>query len=221
LEKAPVKILGSYLFCLYPIILPAQDDFKAGTRFGAKIGIVTSQLSGDNYWKFKEKGFTGGAYLRIRLSKKLLAQVELLFVQKGNRQTSGIRPYSQANSVNLWYTEFPLLLQFPYKKWTVEAGPGFGFLLMQEETEQINGISYLKPRTPFKGREFSFNAGLQYAFTTFFAINLRYSNSLWPVRQLPVHSGWLNGKQLNNVLALTLCGSLKQKTGHTVRSQDH
>lgn len=197
--RLPVFIL----FLLAGFICSSQNMEKNKVLWGIKAGATTSQLSGDDYWGFKKTGFTGGTFLRINLGKRITGQLELLYTQKGSKQKyKGKTIYPFLYKVDVYYVEVPLLIQINHKKWSYEFGPGLGVLVVEHEHDfrEANQDDEL-----FNEQELSFNAGIQYHFSKHISLNVRYTNSLLPIRQTPVKSQIrFHSPQYNNVLAMTL-----------------
>ncbi|MGZ4036014.1 MAG: porin family protein [Bacteroidia bacterium] len=187
-----------FLLFLISIKLNAQDRFKAGL----KVGISTSQVSGDVYTGFHKAGFCGGATVSARINEKWHTQLELLFTQKGNKHFGNpkIGDYS-FYLMQLNYIEAPLLVQYKQKKFTFEAGPGFGYLISGKEYDYYTEI---QNALPFYKTEISANIGVSYTIYKNIGMSWRFTNSILPIRGY--YSGastWYNPGQRNNVITFT------------------
>lgn len=184
---------------LLTLISPAQVK-ESSYNFGLKAGGVLTDVTGAPLNGMLKKGFIGGAWFRLKLEKKWSAQLEVSVLQKGTY----FKKYYYDYNLNLVYGEVPVLLQFHHKRWTLEAGPGFGYLIKQKEHFYNFGSDMLK-QEPVKQTELSFNLGFSYRISNSAGINIRYSNSIWPVRRDvdPRPSKYVSG-QYNNVIAIAL-----------------
>lgn len=164
-----------FLFILFFTFakLHAQD-FKGGMR----IGIDGSQVNGDKLTGFNKLGIIAGAFVNRKLSEKISAQMEMVFIQKGSR-----RPTDDNNTfyrMRVHYIEVPLLFQYyTSKKFAIYAGPSFGTLVFSEEDDQF-GV--FKNRPPFRKFEFAGNGGLLYCLSDTWTFDGRYSHSISTIR---------------------------------------
>lgn len=194
-----MKTTALIAFFLTAFAVNAQRRFTAGI----KAGLSTSQVEGDTYGGFDKAGFDGGIFVTGKINEKWTAQMEMIFIQKGSKHNpnpdNGDYSYYY---LGLNYLEVPLLLQYHQKKFTFEAGPGFGYLISNKEYNE-NGEVY-QP-LPFKSTEISASFGISYTIIKNLSLDWRYSNSLAAIRgyQSGGHR-WYNPGQRNNVLAFTL-----------------
>ena len=147
---------------------------------GAKTGISSSQVSGDELAGYDKAGLIGGLQCAMKFSKKWTLQFEMIFIQKGSKYRARI-DLGDPNfyRLQLNYMEVPVLLQYHYKKFTFEAGPGYGYLINYKEENAGGDVTGLRP---FNKSEISINAGINYALPQNFGINIRFSNSLNSIR---------------------------------------
>lgn len=166
------------LFCLQSVIYAHSQEQRFSA--GAKIGLSSSQVSGDDLAGFHKAGLSAGLFSCVRFSKKWTGQFELLFVQKGSKYI-GHPDLGDLNyyRLQLDYVEVPVFAQFHYKKWTIEGGPGFGYLIHYKEENALGDITGIRP---FNKTEISYNLGLNYRITGHLGVNVRYSNSLSSIR---------------------------------------
>jgi hypothetical protein len=98
--------------------------------------------------------------------------------------------------IKLNYIELPLLFQLHLKKIIAEFGIGVAYLINQKETPQ----GFRNPndvKHPFMRTDVSGNVGFGYSFNEKWECNLRYTNSIIPIRKLPT-------TQFNSVFTLSL-----------------
>ena len=187
------------------IFLSIVSKTKAQQRFqaGLKVGLSTTQVAGDTYSGYNKVGFDGGAFVTGKLSEKWSAQFEIIYIQKGSKHN----PNPDKGDFSFYllqldYIEVPVLLQYHQKKFTFEAGPGFGYLVKERETNDMGDITGIRP---FYTTEASFNLGISYTIYKNWGINWKYCNSFLAIRKHASGvSAWYNPGQINNVLAFTL-----------------
>ncbi len=204
------KTALSFLFFGALLSSVAQNQrFSAGV----KAGLSSSQVSGDNLAGFDKTGFNGGIFSSVLFTKKWSAQFELLFIQKGSKYAG--QPDAadfEYYRLQLNYIEVPLFIQFHFKKFTFEAGPGYSYLINYKEEDETGDITGLRP---FHNSEISYNLGVNYQIIQPLGINVRFSNSFSSIRD---HSSGahtlMNPGQQNTVLQLALSytfGNAKQE----------
>jgi hypothetical protein len=191
-----------FFLCFTCICISATSQEQ---RFfvGAKAGISSSQVSGDNLAGYDKAGFIGGLFCATKFSKKWSLQFEMLFIQKGSKY----RAHPDLGDPNYYrlqlnYIEVPVLIQYHYKKFTFEAGPGYAYLIDYKEEERFGDVTGIRP---FNKSEISINAGVNYSLPRNFGVNFRFSNSLSSIRDhLSGAKRIYNPGQQNTVLHFTL-----------------
>jgi len=102
------------------------------------------------------------------------------------------------------YTETPFLVKYAPAKWfELELGPSINFLFYSAEKDS-NGK--LPGRQPFRIFELAGVGGISFFIKEHYGVNLRYSNSILPVR-VPdgEHSQYrIKRKQFNSSIAFSL-----------------
>ncbi|MCX6296367.1 MAG: porin family protein [Bacteroidetes bacterium] len=194
------KVFYIFIFLILCIFTSqAQTRFKAGI----KAGISTSQVEGDTYAGFNKFGFDGGATLKAKINEKWAAQFEILFIQKGSKHVGDANKGDLSfYLMELNYVEVPILFQYQQKKFTFEAGPGFGYLINSKEYD-TNGEIY--NAIPFIKKEISASIGINYMIYKNLGMTWRFTESLLPIRKYASGASfWFNPGQRNNVLAFTL-----------------
>ena len=210
------KLFVCFVIIVMSITAGAQEKPKeSGFYGGLRVGFTASQISGDDMSGFHQLGASAGLFVNRAIipSGKLKLQMELDFTMKGSHSyTPPKQEYeTEFYSLRLGYVEMPLLLEWAVGKWTMwgkpfqfelEIGPAFGVVVFQREWE-ATGVIIGRPS--FRRFEFSGMAGLSFKIADHHSVNLRYSNSLAPVR-IPT---WVYNrvvlKQFNSVLTLSYC----------------
>ncbi len=139
-----------------------------------------------------------------------MAQTELLLIDKGIGRGPGGKSLNQVSphQVRLHYCEIPILFQYHRKMIYFEFGPGLGYLINHFESLNGNSSYELTSKYPFIRRELSFNVGIGCKLNDKWALELRLSHSLLPVRgAVPL----VSKESYNRLLALSVTRQLKKK----------
>lgn len=183
----------------------AQNKFTAGVV----AGLSASQVHGDTYSGFDKAGLYAGGFVKRNLSETWTAQLEMVYVQKGSRKN----PNPEIGDYTLYllkldYIELPLLIQWHYKKLNFEIGAAYAALIYDREENQFGVVNNM---FPLQKSDISFLAGFSYKLNDHFIVNVRNSNSVFPVRKFgaPVYyqrrlSNWFNKGMYNNVMIIAL-----------------
>ncbi|HPF00226.1 MAG TPA: porin family protein [Bacteroidales bacterium] len=193
------KIL--FLFLLILTLQSSAQSFRGGFR----AGLTGSQVDGDNLSGFDKAGLTGGFMVAIPLNEFSDLAMEMLFVQKGSRRNPTKDNNLTKYVMRLNYIEVPVLFRRQLKSnFGFETGLSFGILLDNENREfDINGA--IPARPDFEKYELAAHLGFRYFFNEKQSINLRYSNSVLPIRKAPgisTYNYFIRG-QYNMLLGLT------------------
>ncbi|MBO7494102.1 MAG: PorT family protein [Bacteroidales bacterium] len=203
---------------IFAVVLSAVAQEKQDvSRFygGVRVGFTASQISGDDLSGFHQLGASAGLFVNhaVNASGSLKLQLELDFTMKGSHSYTPPKQQYETDfySLRLGYVEVPLLLEWAVGKWTLwgkpfqfelEVGPAFGVVVLQKEWE---ATGLIVGRPPFRRFEFSGIAGLSIKIADHHSVNLRYSNSIIPVR-IPT---WVYGrvikKQFNSLIITSYC----------------
>jgi opacity protein-like surface antigen len=130
-------------------------------KFGAKVGLNSSNLRGDMDFDSKI-GFNVGAFAEISLSDKFIFQPELLFSTQGAKFEG-----SDANatvSIKVNYLNIPLMLKYGVTdKLFLEFGPQLGFLLSGKSKFEVTyGGETVSEEQDIKDSSKSFDFGLNF-----------------------------------------------------------
>ncbi len=161
-----------YLLCF---AMTSAQNFDAGLLGG----FTTSQVTGDNLSGFDKLGSRFGAYISYPINKKMNYQLEMQYLQKGSK-----KPYTENSPetylFELNYIELPVSLNYQVKKGIyIESGVGTAFLVSYKEQDEIADINRDKPNT----LALDFLLGIQYQFKKNLKLNIRYANSISPIRK--------------------------------------
>jgi hypothetical protein len=188
-------LLISLLLFLFPVLLVAQE-FNGGLIGG----LSATEISGDRLEGPNKAGIYAGAFVNRYISEKSSLQMELNFIQKGSRMNPDSSNNFSMYLLRINYTELFLHYRWDFRNvFTLEVGPSLGVLINTYEEADFQLLD-----NPFNLLDLSFNFGLFYHFSERWSFNVRYSNSILPVR--PHSQGqtyMLNKGQYNEVLSFT------------------
>lgn len=203
---------------LFPIIIlllccfaaTAQNDNNkvsrqhSNVRGGVRIGLSTSQISGDDLRGYHQFGGYAGLYVTFPLTQnwKWMIQPELNFNMKGSHTyfPKGLQEGQQTYSLSLYYIEIPLFIRWNiYKGLIVEAGPSFNINVFHREKFDGDADRHVQP---FRWYEVAFFAGVNYLFKDHYGIFFRYTHSIVPVRVPNNVTNRLISKQRNDAMMI-------------------
>jgi hypothetical protein len=195
-----MRILISLLLFsfLVPFAVKAQD-FNGGILGG----LAASEVSGDRLAGPNKAGLYLGAFVNRYFSPRSSIQMELDFIQKGSRENPDSSNAFQSYLLRLNYIEMPVHYRYDFLEHaSVEVGLSLGVLI--NSYEEANGSEAVSG-SDFETFDLCFNIGLFYTLVENLRFNVRYSNSILPIR--PHSSGqtfMLNQGQYNEVLSFVL-----------------
>lgn len=199
------KLVVISVLLAFPLLLSAQN-FRGGLR----AGITMTQISGDDLGGFHKLGAYAGGFVNWRFvqNEHWYIQPEINFVMKGSSsylkadKNGNINPNGKY-VLTLYYVEVPALAKYRViKGFEVEFGPTFGVLFASTEKD-ANGK--MVGRMPFRWFELCALGGVSYLFKEHYGLNIRYVQTLVPVRVCDEgHSNYrCNKKQFNSELAFS------------------
>ncbi len=164
------------LIVIFLILSPGKNRAQSFYA-GLKGGMTTSQIEGDGLSGFDLAGLQLGFFTKRKVAEDWYAQMEISWVQKGSREP--ISDTSQLYKVKLNYVDIPFLIEWQYKKISLEAGPTLSVLVSSKE-ENVYG--------EFTDEEFNrfvleAQFGVNYYFSDRWKINFRSSYSITPARE--------------------------------------
>jgi hypothetical protein len=154
----------------------SAQNFEAGLVGG----FTMSQISGDGLAGFDKAGARIGAYISYPIPRKNINfEVGMQYLQKGSREPSGDKGISNY-SMDMHYLELPFTLNYTFNNGlVVESGFGPGILISYNEEDAIGALNGMTPNT----FGLDFICGLQYQIFNHLKFNLRYGNSILPIRK--------------------------------------
>ena len=194
----------------------SEGNIKSGLR----LGLVGSQISGDDLAGYHKLGAYAGLFANIPLSQshKWHFQMELNFIMKGSStqliaNADGTLPNYYV--LTMLYTETPFLFQYNfgfYKSlkgnvydFDFEFGPTLNFLFYSHERNQFNDIRRLSEDQQFNIFDIGIIVGLKCSISDKWDASFRYGTSVYPVRIPTMVYNRLVKKQFNDHIAFSLC----------------
>lgn len=161
----------------------------------ASLGMIVSQLDGDEVYGFKHVGLTGGlgVMLPFNIDKPdegFMLSTEILFSQRGAKNTNNWDPFGY--TCNLNYIDIPLMIHYMDKRAGAGLGVGlqYGRLIKSKETWILPDPYILDMDRPlniddavFKKNDISFVADFRFNIWRGFKADVRWQYSLTPIRE--------------------------------------
>ncbi len=130
-----------------------SDDTRKKFQFGLKIGSNYSNIydsDGESFDAEGKFGLAGGIFIAIPIGKFLGVQPEILFSQKGYKQTGAFLGSTYELTRTTDYVDIPLLLSIkPVNFLTIQLGPQFSFLTKRKDVFK-NALATIEQENEFK-----------------------------------------------------------------------
>ena len=178
------KIMKKVLFIAVVVLLGLGNVNAQEVKFGAKVGLNSSNFTGDTEGFDSKIGFNLGAYAEISLSDKLTFQPELLFSTQGASSEDSFENETFKLTIKANYLNIPLMMKYGLTdKFALEFGPQLGFLLSAkgkaEGTFDGQAISEEEDlKDFFKSIDFGLNFGASFDVAENIMIGARYNLGL-------------------------------------------
>lgn len=173
----PKKILPAFIIFILSFQLADAQKFIGGVH----LGLVGSQVAGDNYSGYNKAGVNAGGWVSLPLGAKSFLQMELGYVQKGSRENPDPEKGRYDTYImRLGYINLPLIYRYQYNN-TLGFEGGFSMNFLIHSGENFNG--YEVTYSPFKKQNLCFTGGLLVKVTDRIRIGLRTENSLFSLRK--------------------------------------
>ncbi len=128
-------------------------DYRKKFQFGLKVGTNYSNIydsQGDKFDAESKFGLAGGVFMAIPIGKFLGIQPEVLFSQKGYKQTGSFLGSTYELNRTTNYIDIPLLVSIkPIKNMTIQVGPQYSYLLRQKDVF-ANDLTSIEQQNEFK-----------------------------------------------------------------------
>ena len=174
--------MKSFFIILFFPFLVFSQKFESGII----VGLSTTQVSNDNYSGFNKFGPRAGLFINRKLDW-INIQLELQYLTKGSKQNSNNSTLNNNSlssndnyNFNLNYVGVPILFSLKiHEKIKLELGNAINILIKQkEEVDFYEIISREVNRI-----ESAILIGIIYELNKNYHINIRGSNSIFPIRK--------------------------------------
>lgn len=178
-----LKVSRNLLLCL--ALFSATHAWSQATfRAGLTAGLATTQVHGDAISGFNKLGFSGGLLVDISGKGRFSGGFEMIYLQKGSRKPAN----PENGDFTTWgytfhYIDVPVLLTYHFDAFYVQAGIYGGFLIAGERV--FDGSPYEIESPEMRRYDLGVAGGVGIDITEHLAANLRYSNSVVPIRKAP------------------------------------
>lgn len=181
-----------FLFIAISFSSISQEANQEGFTLGLRGGIVATQVAGDGWGGFDKFGFFGGANIERKVSQNKGFEIGLQFIQKGSvRNSNPDKGDFLSYKLALSMVEMPVLFKFYQEPFIYDVGLAAEFLINTKEID-TDGIE-LDTRDQFNDISIGFHMGLEYELADKSFLNLRFTNSLSPIRNsVAVETGQVN-----------------------------
>ena len=199
-KKRYILLFFLMLFCFQA----TGQQFQGGLR----MGLVASEVSGDNLSGPNKLGLFASAYTFAPVSEFSDVMLEIKYIQKGSRSIPTERNNFYEYTFFLQYVEVPVHYRQDIARYTdvgfverlvVSAGLSVSVLVDHLETDMGTQVPPGE-RENFHPAELNIILGLSYPLTESFDFNFGFSNSITPMRP---HAGggklWYNRGQYNTL----------------------
>lgn len=130
-----------------------SDDTRKKFQFGLKVGSNYSNIydsDGESFDAEGKFGLAGGVFIAIPIGKFVGIQPEILFSQKGYKQTGAFLGSNYELTRTTDYIDIPLLFSIkPASFLTIQLGPQFSFLTKRKDVF-TNALSTIEQENEFK-----------------------------------------------------------------------
>lgn len=196
------KTLTLMIFSFLTLYSEAQD-FEGGISGGINASWISNITNkGYQLWSFQ-----GGAFTQTSMGKNFGLRFEIRYSKEGNH----IKPKENGDyTIVLHYIDLPISYVYKTTKKNLNskvfyepffiAGLSLGYLIKANEGFTNNDVSE-EPFHSFSKSDFASHVGLGSKFSSHFSIELRYSISVFPIRNDFNDNVFISGIQRNNVVS--------------------
>ncbi|CAH0997946.1 hypothetical protein EMA8858_04081 [Emticicia aquatica] len=126
-----------------------RKKFQVGLKAGANYSNIYDS-KGEAFSADGKYGLAGGLFLAIPIGKFLGIQPEVLFSQKGYKQTGSFLGGTYELTRTTDYIDIPLLISIkPIEFLTIQVGPQYSFLMKQKDVF-TNSLATVEQQQEFK-----------------------------------------------------------------------
>jgi hypothetical protein len=178
------------------IVIP-QIAFSQRFQGGVLLGFNASQIDGDDLWGYNKAGLMGGVFVFTEFTNKWKGQMEIKYSAKGSATPKGT---ADQYKIRLQYIEMPIVVEYGmFKKVQLQAGGTLGYLFNAGYYEGFGYAKFKKEEMPYS-LETAICVGLNATFIDPIIFNVRFSYSLFPIREKYTNATYYDGAWYNNLI---------------------
>ncbi len=166
--------------CVIIICILINAGYAQRFKGGAQIGLLATQVDGDEFGGYKKPGLFLGAFANVPfLEGKIKLQLEIDYAQKGSRSPSSS---SYRYRIVLHQIEVPVLFGWNFwKGFILELGPSFNVIASAKEYYDNELVPPDAGGSKFYLFEVGGIAGINYLFKEHYGVSFRMNYSLSPI----------------------------------------
>lgn len=172
MKKAHIVLAIITLLSFTTFAQETMSDDRGKAKFGVKVGANYSNnydSKGEEFTAESKVGMAGGVFLAIPLGKVFGIQPEILYSQKGFKETGQFLGSNYTLTRTTDFIDVPLLVSVkPVKFLTLHAGPQYSYLMKQKDVF-VNPLTTVEQQNEFKNDNIRKNT---LGFLTGFDINV-------------------------------------------------
>lgn len=194
------------LLCLYIIFFCNSELLSQNFRAGASVGVIASQVSGDNYGGFDKAGLFAGAFVNFYTSENWSFQMEINYAQKGSRKNPNTAEGDHDFFLlRLNYIDVPFLAKVDYKNFTFEGGLYYAQLIDYSFEDENGPFELPAGSNEFEDFELGVLIGLNYHLNEQLLMNWRLNNSIQEIREYDSDAEYLlNDGMFNTYISFSI-----------------
>jgi hypothetical protein len=168
------------LFIFFCSVIKSQESTPSSI-FSLKpsLGVNGCQVHGDSYDGYRKIGFFGGLAVNAFINKKISLELGFYFSQKGSKHAP-TKDDPSYYRLNLNYIDLPLLFRYHLNtRYFFTIGPSLAYLISYNENNNYTNVTGNYIYNKF---EVGINTGLGRKINDKFQVEVRFSNSIMPIR---------------------------------------
>jgi hypothetical protein len=164
------------------LIFLATTSMAQGRIFHAGLlgGVSFSQVLNDGLSHYSKLGFYGGGFISTDFNELWSGEIGFTYVMKGSKERFTSNATYDGYKMTLGYVEFPFIAKVRFQKIQVEFGLSVGILVNSNEENWYQDQTF--SASEFEPFELAGIVGVNYNFNDKWGLDLRSSNSIFPIR---------------------------------------
>lgn len=143
-------------------------------------GVSFSQVLNDGLSHYSKLGFYGGGFISTDFNELWSGEIGFTYVMKGSKERFTSNTTYDGYKMTLGYVEFPFIAKVRFQKIQVEFGLSVGLLVNSNEENWYQDQTF--SASEFEPFELAGIVGVNYNFNDKWGLDLRSSNSIFPIR---------------------------------------